>query len=63
MASLKQTKGIGMTTKQIQDLMNETGSAGDTEMYELCEKALSGDENALAEVAAVIEYAAERAAE
>lgn len=52
-----------VTTQQIQALMNEAGSTGDSEMYATCERALEGDEAAIKECSDVIAYAAERSAE
>tara|TARA_R110002126_G_scaffold230754_1_gene375483 strand:+ start:769 stop:918 length:150 start_codon:yes stop_codon:yes gene_type:complete len=47
-----------MSNKQIEALQTEAAEHGDLEMAEICEAALSGDADAIAECVAVIAEAA-----
>jgi len=46
------------TTDNIQLLRSEAGQHGDLEMVTICERALAGDDEAVAECERVISYAA-----
>ena len=45
------------TTEQIEALRSEAGAAGDREQVQVCDRALAGDEVAIAECARVIRAA------
>ena len=50
-----------ITQEQIQALRDEAGQAGDLEQVAICDRALEGDETAMAECECVIADAAARA--
>lgn len=50
-----------ITHEQIQALRDEAGQAGDLEQVAICDRALEGDETAIAECERVIADAAARA--
>lgn len=49
---------MSITTTQIEALMTEAGEHGDLQQVEICERALTGDEAAIAECQRVIDAAA-----